>query len=124
MFSPHCVLEIFFVQHYLLRDQAIELVYSGSTSLGGGEERHFSRWVEGGQVFECFEYQWFGQLYLLPVAGKADQTFGLQNTQTLARYVVRIHPGVIFLSMMQASLATCCEFATGLYIVGCGICAV
>ena len=25
---------------------------------------------------------------------------------------------------MQASLATCCEFANGLHIVGCGICAV
>ena len=25
--------------------------------------------------------------------------------------------------MMQASLATCCEFATGLHIVGSGICA-
>ena len=34
---------------------------------------------------------------------------------------VRIHPGVTFLNMMQASLATCCEFATGLHIVGSGI---
>ena len=32
-------------------------------------------------------------------------------------------PGVTFLNMMQASLATCCEFATGLHIVGSGICA-
>ena len=31
--------------------------------------------------------------------------------------------GVTFLNMMQASLATCCEFTTGLHIVGSGICA-
>ena len=37
---------------------------------------------------------------------------------------VRIHPGVSFLNMMQARLATCCKFATGPHIVGCGICAV
>ena len=35
------------------------------------------------QVFECFVNQRFGQLYLLPVAGKADQTIDMQNTQTL-----------------------------------------
>ena len=36
---------------------------------------------------------------------------------------VQIHPGVTILNMIQASLATCCEFATGLHIVGSGICA-
>ena len=34
------------------------------------------------------------------------------------------YPGVRFLNMMQVSLATCCKFATGLHIVGYGICAV
>ena len=44
---------------------------------------------------------------------------------TLARGSgVRIYPGVTFLNMMQASLATCCELAKGLHIVGLGICAV
>ena len=32
--------------------------------------------------------------------------------------------GFHFLNMMQANLATCCEFANVLHIVGCGICAV
>ena len=32
-------------------------------------------------------------------------------------------PGVTFLNMMYASLATCYEFATGVHIVGSGICA-
>ena len=32
-------------------------------------------------------------------------------------------PGVRILNMMQASLATFCGFATGLHIVGSGICA-
>ena len=31
-------------------------------------------------------------------------------------------PGGDILNMMQASLETCCEFATGLRIVGSGIC--
>ena len=32
------------------------------------------------------------------------------------------HPGVTFLNMMKASLATFYEFATGVHIVGSGIC--
>ena len=33
------------------------------------------------------------------------------------------YQGVTILNMMQVSLATCCEFATGLHIVGSGKCA-
>ena len=44
--------------------------------------------------------------------------------QTLVNIVCGSNPpGVTILNMIESSLATCYEFATGLYIVGSGICA-
>ena len=62
-------------------------------------------------------YQWEYPLEFLPIT-----VAKWLERQTLVNMVWGSNPpGGDILIMMQASLATCCEFATGLHIVGSGI---